>query len=201
MELAASDELYRNPLHPYTRALLSAVPMPDPDRQHERIILQGDVPTPINPPSGCPFHTRCWLAEPRCSAERPEYRNLGGEHWVACHLVDGATRTLRKDGQVLLPVASVQSAPGATEVASVAPAQAVDPKLLETGDEPVEVADELVESGDEPTEAELAEAEAALAADADPDATLGPEPDAIDIDDLESTLDPTIDPDGAPKQP
>jgi oligopeptide/dipeptide ABC transporter ATP-binding protein len=89
VELADQDELYENPLHPYTTALLSAVPIPDPkkDRNRQRIILTGDVPSPINPPSGCRFHPRCPLAIDRCSQERPEWREAAPNHWVACHLV------------------------------------------------------------------------------------------------------------------
>jgi oligopeptide transport system ATP-binding protein len=89
VELAERDELYENPLHPYTTALLSAVPIPDPkkDRHRQRIILTGDVPSPINPPSGCRFHPRCPLAIDRCSQERPEWREAAPNHWVACHVV------------------------------------------------------------------------------------------------------------------
>jgi len=102
VEMAPSETLYENPLHPYTRALLSAVPTPDPTRKPNRILLEGDVPTPINPPAGCRFHTRCWLAEDRCKQEpAPEFKNLGKDHWVACHLVDGKTHTLKKDGKVI----------------------------------------------------------------------------------------------------
>ena len=86
VELADRTELYENPLHPYTKALLSAVPIPDPviDSQRERIILSGDVPSPLNPPSGCVFHTRCPIAIEECSQGVPEFRNMGNEHWVAC---------------------------------------------------------------------------------------------------------------------
>jgi len=88
VELANRDDLYENAQHPYTRSLLSAVPVPDPKtaRKRERIVLEGDVPSPINPPEGCRFHTRCPIAVDICSVEKPEWRNLGGEHWVACHL-------------------------------------------------------------------------------------------------------------------
>jgi oligopeptide transport system ATP-binding protein len=87
MEITDSDELYGNPLHPYTQALLSAVPIPNPtvDRQRKRILLTGDVPSPVNPPSGCHFHPRCSLAADACKEKEPELREIGGEHWVACH--------------------------------------------------------------------------------------------------------------------
>jgi oligopeptide/dipeptide ABC transporter ATP-binding protein len=84
VEIAEVDELYRNPLHPYTRALLTAVPLPDPTQKRERIILQGDLPSPINPPSGCPFHTRCPVATPECKVEVPELREKAMGHWAAC---------------------------------------------------------------------------------------------------------------------
>ncbi len=86
MELADRTELYENPLHPYTKALLSAVPIPDPviESQRERIILTGDVPSPLRPPPGCVFHTRCPIAIDECSQVVPELRNVGNEHWVSC---------------------------------------------------------------------------------------------------------------------
>jgi len=87
VELAPKNELYNNPLHPYTKALLSAVPLPDPTIKRERIILQGDIPSPANPPSGCKFHTRCQYAMEKCKNECPQYKDVGGEHFVACHLI------------------------------------------------------------------------------------------------------------------
>ena len=89
VELAERDELYTNPLHPYTQALLSAVPIPDPKktRARQRIILSGDVPSPVTPPSGCRFHPRCPIAEAICSTEIPTWREIEPDHWVACHKV------------------------------------------------------------------------------------------------------------------
>ncbi len=86
VELTDWKELYENPLMPYTQALLSAIPIPDPkvERKRERIILKGDVPSPLNPPSGCPFHPRCWMAVPDCSKELPQLRQITPNHRVAC---------------------------------------------------------------------------------------------------------------------
>ncbi|MED3563534.1 dipeptide ABC transporter ATP-binding protein [Bacillus xiapuensis] len=85
IELADSEELYDNPLHPYTKALLSAVPIPDPDLKRETILIEGELPSPANPPSGCAFHTRCSECMDICKTTRPKERNLNG-HYVACHL-------------------------------------------------------------------------------------------------------------------
>jgi len=86
VEVASDQELYEKPLHPYTQALLSAVPVPDPDVSKKRIILEGDVPSPLNPPSGCAFHTRCPAKKEVCSLERPELTDVGNDHYVACHI-------------------------------------------------------------------------------------------------------------------
>ncbi len=85
VELAAAQDLYTRPLHPYTEALLSAVPIPDPKVKRRRVLLQGDVPSPIHPPSGCHFHTRCPIAQPVCQQESPVLKLAGDGHWVACH--------------------------------------------------------------------------------------------------------------------
>ncbi len=85
VELASDEELYRNPQHPYTEALLSAVAIPDPTVKKKRIILEGDVPSPINPPRGCHFHTRCMYKDKICEEVEPEFKDIGGGHWVACH--------------------------------------------------------------------------------------------------------------------
>ena len=134
VELAPSRELNQRPLHPYSVALLSAVPIPDPkvERRRRRIILRGDVPSPVNPPSGCHFHTRCWLRErlgnpERCSAEIPALRELSTGHEVACHFaeeVDGSREQLQSTGRG----APVQDAPGAPAEPTVTPIE--DPSLL-----------------------------------------------------------------------
>ncbi len=93
VEMSECDELFKYPAHPYTQALLSAIPEANPQRIKERIILGGDVPTPINPPSGCRFHTRCPVAMPRCRSERPELTDVGAGHFVACHLYTEPSRS------------------------------------------------------------------------------------------------------------
>ena len=85
VELTDRDELFASPLHPYTKALMSAIPIPDPHLTRERIILTGDVPSPLNPPSGCRFHPRCPIAKDNCSVDEPEFRELKPGHFVACH--------------------------------------------------------------------------------------------------------------------
>jgi oligopeptide transport system ATP-binding protein len=86
VELADSQELYAKPLHPYTEALLSAIPIPDPTTKRQRIILEGDPPSPIHPPQGCRFHTRCHKRFDRCDKEEPVLREVAPRHWVSCHL-------------------------------------------------------------------------------------------------------------------
>jgi peptide/nickel transport system ATP-binding protein len=98
VEMAETEELFRNPKHPYTEALLSAVPVPDPDYQRERIILKGDVPSPVNPPSGCYFHPRCPYAQPICKEQEPAFVDIGGEHFASCHF--SQTLQLRGVGEI-----------------------------------------------------------------------------------------------------
>ena len=85
VELAPTEELFANTLHPYTEALLSAIPVVDEDDKRERILLEGDIPSPVNPPSGCKFHTRCRYCQQKCKEEVPEWTNVGNDHYVACH--------------------------------------------------------------------------------------------------------------------
>ena len=91
MEVAGKHEIYDNPLNPYTQALLSAIPSTDVTKKKERIILTGDVPTPINPPKGCRFSSRCFKKCQGCDEILPEMKDVGGGHLVACHLYDGKT--------------------------------------------------------------------------------------------------------------
>ena len=88
VELPTREELFRNPMHPYTQALMSAIPVPNPRLKRERTILKGDVPSPLNPPSGCRFHTRCPLAIAKCSEEEPQFKELLPDHWVACWVAE-----------------------------------------------------------------------------------------------------------------
>ena len=88
VETGKADDVFAEPLHPYTKALFSAIPMPDPDYKKERIILEGDIPSPANPPKGCKFHTRCKYCTQRCKEETPRSIDVGGGHTVCCHLHD-----------------------------------------------------------------------------------------------------------------
>lgn len=88
VEMAPRDEIFNRPLHPYTKALLSAVPIPIPRIKRERILLKGEIPSPANPPSGCKFHTRCPYAKEECAERKPDFRDVGSGHYVACHFVD-----------------------------------------------------------------------------------------------------------------
>lgn len=88
VEMAGRDDLYEDPLHPYTQALMSAIPVPDPTIKRQRVILEGDVPSPLNPPTGCRFHTRCPLAFDKCAQEEPPFKDYGQEHYAACWLLE-----------------------------------------------------------------------------------------------------------------
>jgi peptide/nickel transport system ATP-binding protein len=88
VESAPKNELFDRPLHPYTKALLSSIPIPDPDLKRERVPLAGEIPSPANPPTGCRFHTRCKLRQGKCEVESPPLINIGNEHFVACHFWD-----------------------------------------------------------------------------------------------------------------
>ena len=88
VEFGTKEDIFSKPLHPYTQALFSAIPHPDPDVKMNRIILKGDIPSPANPPSGCRFHTRCPYATEKCKTETPVYKDYGNGHCAACHLLD-----------------------------------------------------------------------------------------------------------------
>ncbi|HYF63080.1 MAG TPA: ABC transporter ATP-binding protein, partial [Herpetosiphonaceae bacterium] len=107
VELAPSEMLYSRPMHPYTQALLSAVPIPDPEveKTRQRIILQGDVPSPLNPPSGCHFHTRCPLVIDKCREEEPPFVDYGGGHFSACWRAQEVTPLLAEPIQQEAPAA------------------------------------------------------------------------------------------------
>jgi oligopeptide/dipeptide ABC transporter ATP-binding protein len=92
VETATREQLFTEPLHPYTRALMSAIPVPDPRRKRERIVLKGEVPSPLNPPSGCRFHPRCPIAKDICKQAEPQFEEKRPGHFVACHLVEQGGR-------------------------------------------------------------------------------------------------------------
>jgi len=120
MEISGVEELYRNPRHPYTVALLSAVPDVDPRARKARIVLKGDIPSPAAPPSGCRFHTRCWLREQlgnpeNCVTDVPEFRDIGSDHRVACHWAE------KISGDVVSKAVAAQDS---VRTADIEPAQA-----------------------------------------------------------------------------
>lgn len=108
VEMATREDMYRDPLHPYTQALMSAIPIPDPTLKRKRVILEGDVPSPLNPPTGCRFHTRCPLAFDKCSQEEPPFKDYGEEHYAACWLLEtnepGASKIMQ---QAIIPESEI----------------------------------------------------------------------------------------------
>jgi oligopeptide/dipeptide ABC transporter ATP-binding protein len=101
VERGSAESIYQRPAHPYTVALLSAVPVPDPasERTRERILLRGEVPSAVSPPSGCRFRTRCWKAQPRCAEEVPQPRAVSAGHWVDCHYPENVPGSPAQTGQ------------------------------------------------------------------------------------------------------
>jgi oligopeptide transport system ATP-binding protein len=97
VEIADKDALYNNPSHPYTKALLSAIPVCDPDAANKKIILEGDIPSPMNPPSGCRFHTRCYVAQEICSQQEPPFVQVASGHQAACHLVEAGSGMIQSE--------------------------------------------------------------------------------------------------------
>ena len=98
VELADANEIYDNPLHPYSKSLISSVPIPDPKiaRANKRIVLSGDIPSPLNAPSGCPFRTRCPYADEACAASMPEFKEVSSGHFVACHHIEDVSKIQNK---------------------------------------------------------------------------------------------------------
>jgi oligopeptide transport system ATP-binding protein len=111
VEMAESSELYKNPVHPYTKALLSAIPVPDPDEAaaKKRIVLEGDVPSPIDPPKGCKFKGRCAFAKDICSQVDPVLKDVGGGHFAACHLLYERTLELKNSLALSTRISSITS--------------------------------------------------------------------------------------------
>jgi oligopeptide/dipeptide ABC transporter ATP-binding protein len=132
VEMASVDELYANPRHPYTVALLSAIPNPSPRLKKKRLVLKGDIPSPANPPSGCRFHTRCWLRErlgnpERCATEDPAFRDFTPGHQVACHFAEEMNTV---GGEVKAAIGLEVGAPGAAALPSVHEAVSADPSEI-----------------------------------------------------------------------
>jgi oligopeptide/dipeptide ABC transporter ATP-binding protein len=132
VEMADVDELYRNPRHPYTVALLSAIPNPSPRIKKKRLVLKGDIPSPAAPPSGCRFHTRCWLRErlgnpERCSTEEPAFRDLGLRHQVACHYAEEMNTV---GGEVKAAIGLDIAEPGAAAIPAASEPAVHDPSKV-----------------------------------------------------------------------
>jgi oligopeptide transport system ATP-binding protein len=126
VELAESETLYREPKHPYTVSLLSAIPVPDPGRKKDRIVLKGDVPSPAKPPSGCRFHPRCYMAQDICSREEPLLREVKPGHWSACHFAENTT-AWRRLASIRSPADTAGTIVGAFTQASAVPGKSPKP--------------------------------------------------------------------------
>jgi oligopeptide/dipeptide ABC transporter ATP-binding protein len=162
VEIGPPDQLYSVPGHPYTRALLSAVPVPDPtaERKRKRVILKGDVPSPVNPPSGCRFHTRCWLYErlgqpENCRTDDPELMVLEGEHRAACHYSAEAQKT--DVGVAHIDDRPVRHGTPDAALAYLAAEKVDDPAAVDATEAPRLEAPVEVEAGIEVAEAETTE--------------------------------------------
>ena len=116
VEMAPTDQLFASPKHPYTQFLLSAIPKPDPRQHRNRLILSGDVPSPINPPSGCRFHTRCPIAQAICSEQEPVFEQKAGGHWAACHFAEQTKALQEQSGEVAPALGPDAEADGEGEV-------------------------------------------------------------------------------------
>ncbi|WP_432101793.1 ABC transporter ATP-binding protein [Streptomyces sp. bgisy091] len=182
VELADRSSLYEAPMHPYTKALMSAVPVPDPRRRgakSERILLKGDVPSPISPPSGCRFHTRCWKATQVCATTEPPLLQLKTGHQVACHHPENGEDQAPGDAPLVADVITVKSTP-ATEPAAAEAADAPEVAVTGTGAAPGEAAVEPAAAEPEPVAAKTPEEPAAASSAQEDEAPAAPAADAED---------------------
>ncbi|MEV6310144.1 dipeptide ABC transporter ATP-binding protein [Streptomyces sp. NPDC051840] len=182
VELADRSSLYEAPMHPYTKALMSAVPVPDPRRRgakSERILLKGDVPSPISPPSGCRFHTRCWKATQVCATTEPPLLQLKTGHQVACHHPENGEDQAPGDAPLVADVITVKSTP-ATEPAAAEAADAPEEAVTGTGAAPGGAAVEPAAAEPEPVAAKTPEEPAAASSAQEDEAPAAPAADAED---------------------
>ncbi|MEV8208589.1 dipeptide ABC transporter ATP-binding protein [Streptomyces sp. NPDC079189] len=198
VELADRKSLYEAPMHPYTKALMSAVPVPDPRRRgvkSERILLKGDVPSPISPPSGCRFHTRCWKATQICKTQEPPLIALKTGHQVACHHPENAPDQV--PGEKVL--AAAREAVEVVSVTKAVAAEVAEPAPVTESSETTEVAEsaEVAEATDAPESAEVAEATEAAETSVSDDTSDGDDAAAPSSDDAATPSGPSED---SPKQ-